>query len=238
MATFETKLLKKEPIAKDTMAFTFEKPEEFEYKAGQFCDLILVNSTELGEGANVHTFSLVSEPEDDELVFATRLRDSAYKRELKNLTEGTVVKIKGPFGNYKLHKTETTPAVFVIGGIGITPVKGIIADATHKKLPHEITLHYSNRYPDDDAFLEDFKKLAKENEHFQFVPVMTKEIADKWDGERGHVDANMLKKYVTDVSKPIYYLSGPPGMVQAMYDMLVEAGANEDNIRAEEFGGY
>lgn len=238
MATFETTLLKKEPIAKDTMAFTFEKPEGFEYKAGQFCDLILVNSTELGEGANVHTFSFVSEPNDDVLVLATRLRDSAYKRELKDLSEGTVVKIKGPFGHYKLHKTETTPAVFVIGGIGITPVKGIITDATHKRLPHDITLLYSNRYPDDAAFLEEFKQLAEENEHFQFVPVMTKADADKWDGERGHIDADMLKKYVSDVSEPIYYLSGPPGMVQAMYEMLVEAGANEDNIRAEEFGGY
>src|SRR5699024_560131 len=162
MATFETKLLKKEPIAKDTMAFTFEKPEEFEYKAGQFCDLILVNSTELGEGANVHTFSLVSEPEDEELVFATRLRDSAYKRELKKLTEGTVDKIKGPFGNYKLHKTETTTAGFVIGGIGMSPIKGMLVYASDKKLLHYITLCYSNRYPHDAAFLEDFEKLAKE----------------------------------------------------------------------------
>src|SRR5699024_240140 len=118
------------------------------------------------------------------------------------------------------------------------PVKGIITDATHKKLPYDITLLYSNGYPDDAAFLEDFKQLAVENEHFQFVPVMTKADDDKWDGERGHIYADMLKKYVTDLIKTIYYLSVPPGMVQAMYGMLVEAGANEDNIRAEEFGGY
>ncbi|QLZ68543.1 hypothetical protein FOLKNPGA_01322 [Legionella sp. PC1000] len=60
----------------------------------------------------------------------------------------------------------------------------------------------------------------------------------KWDGERGHIDKTMLKKYINDLSKPIYYISGPATMVATMRSRLNGAGVNDDNIRTEEFSGY
>lgn len=186
----------------------------------------------------MHGFSFVSEPFEENLVMATRMRDSAFKQALKALPEGTPVQLKATFGTFALHKTETTPAVFISGGIGITPVRGIIAEATRKHKPHEIALLYSNRTPGDAAFLSDFEKYEKDNPHFNFVPVMTKTSPDEWDGESGHIDEQMLKRNVSDISKPIYYLSGPERMVKGMLEMLVKAGVNEDNIRTEEFSGY
>lgn len=236
--TYDTKLLKKEMVANNTMAFTFQKPDGFEYKAGQYGDIIILDPPETDEGGNMRGFSFVSEPHDEHLVMTTRLRNTAFKRVLRNLPDSTPVQLKAPFGNFALHKTESTPAVFISGGIGVTPVKGIISEATRKKYPHDITLLYSNRTPEDTAFLDDFKEDADKNEHFTFVPVMTKSTPDEWDGEHGYIDDAMLKRYVKDVSKPIYYLSGPPEMVQAMVEMLIKAGANEDNIRTEEFSGY
>jgi ferredoxin-NADP reductase len=148
-----------------------------------------------------------------------------------------VVKFDGPHGNFTLHKTVTTPAVFLIGGIGITPVRSIIAQATHDQLPHNLTLLFSNKTPKDAPFMSDLEAFAKKNPHFTFVPVMT-ESETNGDGEKGYIDEEMLKRYISDLSAPIYYLSGPSGMVKAMYTMLVNAGANEDNIRTEEFPGY
>ena len=52
------------------------------------------------------------------------------------------------------------------------------------------------------------------------------------------VDEAMVRKYVSDVNQPIYYLSGPEGMVKAMRQLLVGLNVNEDNIRTEEFAGY
>lgn len=238
MAIYELKLLKKEVVAKDTMAFHWQRPEGFEFKAGQFGDFILINPPETDEKGNIRAFSLVNAPFEQDLVTATRMRDSAYKRTLQTLPEGAVVKFDGPHGHFNLHKTETTPAVFIIGGIGVTPVRSMIAQAAHDGLPHNITLLYSNKTLKDAPFMADFKDLANKNPHFTFVPVMTEAEPGEWDGETGFINEELLKRHVTDIGAPIYYLSGPGSMVKDMYKMLVDAGANEDNIRTEEFPGY
>lgn len=238
MAKETITLRRKEEVANDTMAFHWETPGGFEFKAGQFGDFTLIDPSETDDKGNSREFSFVHAPSENELVTATRVRDSAFKQELKGLQEGKEVKFDGPHGHFTLHKTESTPAVFLIGGIGITPIRSMIAEATKQKTSHEMTLLYANRRPEDAPFQSDFKKFEETNSNFTFVPVMTNADSDEWNGESGYIDEEMLKRYVPNVNEPIYYLSGPGDMVNAMYDMLVEAGANEDNIRAEEFYGY
>jgi ferredoxin-NADP reductase len=232
------KLLKKETVANGTMAFYWEKPQGFEFVAGQFGDITLLNPPQTDDEGNTRGFSLAHAPYEDTLVIATRMRDTAFKRVLQDMPEGTEVSLDAPYGDFKLHKTVTTPAVFIIGGIGITPVRSIIAQATHDKLPHNITLLYANKTPADAAFTEDLAGFAKENPNFTFVPVYSDTPETEWSGDRGYINADILRKYVPDIIAPIYYLSGPAGMVKAMRDMLIAADANEDNIRTEEFSGY
>ena len=231
------KLIKKEEVAEGTMAFHFAKPEGFTFRAGQFADYTLLNPSETDEEGNVRGFSLVTAPFEDDIVFATRMRDTAFKRVVKDLPIGSEVKLDGPYGDFVLHKTQTTPAVFLIGGIGITPVRSMIAQATHDKIDQKLTLLYANRTPQLAAYTEDFEKFAEENPNFTFVPVYS-QAADDWKGEQGYITAEMLKKYVPDLNQPNYYLSGPAEMVAAMRKLLVDAEVNEDNIRTEEFSGY
>lgn len=232
------KLLKKEIIAKDTMAFYFEKPEGFEYRAGQFADYTLIDPPETDEEGNTRGFSLITAPFEENIGAATRLRDTAFKRVLRNLPVGTELKLDAPYGDFTLHKTEATPAVFLIGGIGVTPIRSMIAQATHDKSAHKLTLLHANRAPIDAPFADDFERFAKENPNFTFVPVATDEATKDWGGERGRIDAAMVKRHVPDLNAPIYYLSGPEGMVKAMRQLLVSMDINEDNIKTEEFTGY
>ncbi|MEO8863097.1 MAG: FAD-dependent oxidoreductase [Candidatus Saccharimonadales bacterium] len=232
------KLIKKETIADGTMAFYFEKPKDVEFRAGQFADYTLIDPPETDAEGNIRGFSLVQAPYEDYLVAATRMRDTAYKRVLKDMAVGTEVKFDGPYGDFTLHKTLTTPAVFLIGGIGITPVRSMIAQATHDKVDQEITLLYSNRTPELAAFHEDLAGFAAENDKFTYVPVYTEAKMPEWDGDTGYINADIVKKYVPDMNKPIYYISGPATMVAAMRKILVDADVNEDNIRTEEFSGY
>ncbi|MDE2590852.1 MAG: FAD-dependent oxidoreductase, partial [Patescibacteria group bacterium] len=109
-------------------------------------------------------------------------------------------------------------------------------EAAKDRLPHKITLFYSNKTPQDTAFLQDLQTFAKENPNFTFVPVMTRD--ETWQGEKGHITKDMLTKYVPDLTTPIYYLSGPANMVSVMRQILSDAQVNEDNIRTEEFSGY
>lgn len=238
MPIYTIKLTQKDEVANGTMAFHFEKPEGFEFRAGQFCDITLVNPPETDEEGNTRGFSIIVAPYEDDVAVATRLRDTAFKRVLRELPIGSEVQFDAPYGDFTLHKTETTPAVFLIGGIGVTPVRSMISQATHDKTTHKLTLLHANRTPADAPFAADFERFAAENPNFTYVPVATDSAPEGWQGEHGRVDADMIKKYVPDLSTPIFYLSGPQGMVKSMRQLLIEIGANEDNIRTEEFDGY
>jgi ferredoxin-NADP reductase len=235
---YTAKLRKKEKIANDTIAFHWEKPKGFEFKAGHYCDMTLIDPKITDKEEKERAFSIASAPYEENVVTATRISDSAFKQVLKDYTAGTEVKFDEPRGEFTLHENEWTPAVFIIGGIGITPARSIIAQATNDGLPHKITLLYSNKTPADAAFMDDLKSYAEKNPNFVFLPVMTDTEPNEWNGEGGLIDVDMLKRHVSNISVPIYYLCGPPGMVKDMRQMLVEAGADEGNIRAEEFKGY
>ncbi len=232
------KLIKKEGIANGTMAFHFEKPEGFEFRAGQFGDITLINTPETDREGDTRGFSIAAAPYESDLMFATRLRDTAFKRVIRELPIGTEVKLDAPYGDFTLHKTETTPAVFIIGGIGVTPVRSMIAQATHDKTTHNITLLHANRTLGDAPFRSDFEEFAKNNPNFTYVSVITNEIPEGWTGEHGRVDEAMLRRHVVDLDAPKYYLSGPASMVKAMRQLLVGINVNEDNIKTEEFAGY
>ncbi len=232
------KLTKKTDIGEGTMAFRFEKPESLEFRAGQFCDLTLLEPTETDAEGNIRGFSLVNAPFEDEIIIATRMRNTAFKRVLKDLPVGTEVEFDGPYGDFTLHKNQTIPAVFLIGGIGVTPVLSMIAQATHDQTDHKITLLHSSRSPKDLPFIAEFTKLAVDNLNFTYVMVASDDSDEGWPGERGRIDQTMVKKYVEDISVPKYYLSGPEVMVKAMRSLVIELDADEDNIRSEEFSGY
>jgi ferredoxin-NADP reductase len=149
-----SKLMRREEVAEGTMAFHFEKPSGFNYKAGQSADVTLANPPETDAEGNTRTFSIASSPFENELVFTTRMRDTAFKRSLKKVPLATEVKIGSAAGSFTLHENPAKPAVFLTGGIGITPFLSIVRQANHDRLPHNLYLFYSNRRPEDAAFLD------------------------------------------------------------------------------------
>ena len=152
MPIFKTTLRRKEEIAAGTMAFHFEKPEGFTFKAGQFGDFTLINPGETDAEGNIRGFSLASAPYEGDLMFATRMRDTAFKRVLRAMDIGTEVSLDAPYGSFTLHNNSSIPAVFLTGGIGVTPVRSIVLQAAHDSLSHKIFLFDSNRKPEDSAF--------------------------------------------------------------------------------------
>jgi ferredoxin-NADP reductase len=240
MPIYETRLKRREEIAAGTMAFYFEKPEGFIYKAGQFADFTLVHPSETDAEGNIRGFSLASAPYEKDLMSATRMRDTAFKRVLGSMEIGTGLMLDAPYGSFILHNNTKTPAVFLTGGIGITPVRSIVLQAAHDDLAHKIFLFDSNRRPEDAAFLGDLMEAQEKNRNFTLVGTMTEmqNSAQDWDAETGYITKEMLERYIGDLISPIYYLCGPRSMVTAMRKILNDAGVDDDNIRTEEFSGY
>lgn len=237
---FTIRLKHRKEVAHETTAFHFDKPPGFTFIPGQAGDFTLDNPPENDAEGNKRAFSLASAPYEDDLVIATRMRNTAFKRCLKTIPLGTAFTLDAPWGELTLHEDSSIPAVFLTGGIGITPVRSIVLQATHDRLAHKLVLFYSNHRPEDAVFLDELTAAENANPYFTLVATMTKmqKSSRPWHGATGIIDKAMLTRTIGDLSIPIYYITGPPAMVSAMQTLLTQSGVKPANIRAEEFSGY
>lgn len=241
MSTHTTTLDVRTEIAEGTMAFQLHKPTCFDFTPGQAIDLTLSDASIATDDQNMrHTFSIVSAPFERQLMVATRMRDSVFKRALRSLPLGSPVTIDGPFGTFSLDDDRSRAAIFIAGGIGITPFVSILRQAEKDKLSQRLILIYSNRRPEDAAFLSDLQTLEEQNPNFRLVATMTDMQASNraWPNHTGFITAELLASVVGDLPKPVFYVVGPPGMVESMRETLKKSGIDGSDIRSEEFYGY
>jgi ferredoxin-NADP reductase len=212
------------------MAFRLSRPAGFHFDAGQAVSVSLIEPPSEPNSAQ-RMFSLASAPFEAELVVATRMRQgSAFKRALQALPPGAPLKLRGPRGVMTLHDDRARAAVFIAGGIGITPFLSMLRQAAHDRLAGPLFLVYSNRRAEDAPFLAELQGLAPSIPGFRLLARMT-------DAE-GFVDAAAITGLVGDAAAPIHYVAGPPAMVGAMQTMLRNAGVADADVRSEQFYGY
>ena len=237
---YPSRLLSRTVVAKDTIAFQFERPRNFLFRPGQFIDLTLRAAPRKGSSSLYHTFSIVSSCFSSDIVVATRMRDTTFKRALSVLPLGTEVGIRGPMGSFVLHNDASRPAVFLAGGIGIAPFLSMVSSATRDKGYPPIFLYYANRCVEDAAFMDTLWELEGSNPNFHFFPTFTRITPGDggWKGKTGHISAKLLSEHISDLQDPIYYVAGPPGMVEGAHQLLVELAIDEGDIRTEHFAGY
>ncbi|MBL1379020.1 ferredoxin--NADP reductase [Zobellella iuensis] len=238
MASYPVFLKRKQQVADGTLAFYFDKPADFVFKAGQCVRLVLIDPPETDGEGNGRILSLASTPAEAELMVATRIRSSAFKRVLSTLAPGTELTLKGPYGDFVLPADPHAPLVFITGGIGITPVRSMLLQALSDGEERRLLLFYANRRPQDAPFLEELQQACAGNARCTLVATMTAPSAPGWQGERGYVDEAMLARYLDDVQAPFYFLDGPPALVAAMRALLGRLGVAEERVRTEEFAGY
>jgi ferredoxin-NADP reductase len=236
-----SRLIERIEVAEGTVAFAFDRPAGFDFTAGQFLIIVLPDPPYDDAEGNRRVFSIASPPQaTGKLQIATRMTGSALKRSLAEVTLGAPVELSGPSGSFTLHTDSSVPTVFIAGGIGITPFRSMVHDAVNRRLPHQITLIYSNRTPEGAAFHGEFSRIAETHAHFKYIPTMTQaeKSRQSWDGERRYVNAEFLRDHIGDVTTPAFYLAGPPGLVAGIAKAVIEAGADPAHIRSEEFAGY
>ena|ERR671916_1325730 len=252
---------KKKVEGTDIMTFKFTKDWYPEYKAGQFAFFPLNNVNNDSRGPVRH-FSLTSSPNEDALIISTRIRDTPYKHRLSTMQEGEQVNVSKPQGNFVLHDDYSKHAIFLSGGIGVTPFRSMIKYATDKQLPIKITMFDSNRNRQNILYKDEFDNWATQNQHLKIVYTITEEEKVKeqeeqrsidttnratetkgnWEGERGRIDRTMVERHVTkdEIDNAIFYICGPPGMINALQENLLKKQFRipEGRIKVEEFTGY
>ena len=243
----------------DVMSFKFSKQDNqvqksqttllSDYTTGQFAffDIGGVDNDPKGP---IRHFTISSSPTEDFIMFTTRMRDSPYKKRLSTLEVGAKVKVRGPEGQFVLHDDHSKPAVFLSGGIGVTPFRSMIKYATDKQLPLKIVLFDSNRDPVNILFKKEFDEWTKLNKNLKIIYTVSEDkhddnqsitTANDWKGEYGRINKAMILKYLDNslLNNSIFYICGPPSMLKAMQLLLQEElKISKEIIRVEEFTGY
>jgi ferredoxin-NADP reductase/nitrite reductase/ring-hydroxylating ferredoxin subunit len=257
----ELTLIKKDKVeGTDVMSFKFSNQNDqvqdkplIDYTAGQFAFF------DIGEVYNdpkgpIRHFTISSSPTENFIMFSTRIRDSPYKKRLSTLERGAKVKVRGPEGKFVLHEDYSKPAVFLSGGIGVTPFRTMIKYATDKQLPVKIIMFDSNRNQDNILFKKEFDYWASINKNLKIIYTISEKDqhnqssssslsrASYWEGEYGRIDKAMILKHIEDnniLNNSIFYICGPPGMLKAMQTLLQEElEIPKERIKIEEFTGY
>ena len=221
-------------IGSDTTIITAEKPDRFQFTAGQFTKLILPNLPATSS-ENWRWMSIASAPAEPELMFYLANGVSAYKRHLAGCPLGSSVAVSEPRGKFLL-ADDDREVVFLAGGVGIAPVRSMLVHAAAKKRTGSFWLFYSNANGNGIAFDQLLQTPTGTN--LPYVPTITKLADDEpWTGERGRIDAPMLRRHFDDLRAPRYYAVGSPEFVRAMVLLLRRESVSLSQITVESFTG-
>lgn len=236
------KLIEKKVEARGTKSFFWEPDKHFEFLPGQYLYYTLPKLVfPDGRGAT-RQFTISSSPtESPPLRLTTRIREqSGFKKSLDALPIGSVIEVEGPDGTYILDSGDKGPHIFIAGGIGITPFRSMIKYVFDKNLGFSMHLIYSNSHPEEITFRDEFDHYADLRNNFKLTSTVSKkdESPTPWVGLTGRIDANLISKVAKDYQNPIFWVCGPPGMVDAIEKALAELKVPGKRIRIEKFTGY
>mgnify|MGYP000282927419 CR=1 FL=1 len=224
-------------VAKGTLLVLLAVDGYPDYRPGSYFWVELPDRGDDDEKGLRRHISLVTSPTEPGIVgFATRLRDTAFKRTLGELQVGDEVEVEEPKGSFLLPGDANDEYVFVAGGIGITVFRSMLRFIADEGLPYRITLVYSNRNRESAAFLDELEQLQERLDGLNVVLTMTDDPG--WEGETRHLDADVLRELLGGLSAKTFLVAGPPAMAEAVAGSLKGAGVPEDQILADSFSGY
>ncbi len=228
-------LVKKEEINKGSVSFTFNRPTNFIFEAGQYVYITLPKLNYPDERGETRHFTISSSPTENEgLTITTKIREeSGYKKTLNELPIGSVVEARGPQGFFVINerKTPLSNNVFLAGGIGITPFRSIIKYEIDKNLNVPINLIYSNS-SNDYMFKEDLDMWDEKASNLKI---------NYFDSSiEGHLDMDKLNALLgtIDLKETNFWIVGPNTFVNSIEEILEKMSIPENNIKTEKFTGY
>ncbi len=225
-----TEIIKRAP---DVKSFRFKRPEDFDFKPGQYITVTInSNGKKMGK-----PFSLSSSPtEKDHIEFTKKLTGHEFSNVLDGMEEGDPALIKGPFGKMTF-EGEYEKIALLSGGIGITPMMSICRYCTDMELNTDIMFICSNRTEQDMVFKEELEEMGNLHPNLSVIHTLTR-ASENWTGCRGRICESLVLREVPDYEERVFYICGPPPMVDAMIEMLHNMKIHDNMIHKESLIGY
>ena len=212
----------------DIYTFVFHKPEDLEWLPGQHGIFRNLECRVEGD-KNYRIFSFASIKEEDVVMFSTRIShlSTDCKKKLLELKPGDKMTVEDPQGRFRIEDFDK-PVCVIAGGIGITPVRGLLKDMDLRSInPKKLRVLYSDDRG-EFAYEETLNWINRKYDGLQLVFIS---------------DRNQFMKEIEDFAKEYrnkadYLISGTPGMNAAITDKLKAMGVEKTNIKTDNFIGY
>lgn len=212
-------------------SYRFSRPSSFDYVAGQYVIIFLPNGN---EGLLKKPLTISSSPTEDFIEVTKKFTQGhEFSNAMASINVGDELEFDAPYGQFVLEENQHKIAM-LSGGIGITPFRSMSRYVIDSGLDTEITLFYGNKTSKDIVFKEEFETMENENKQFKIVNTLTQPDSN-WKGHTGRIDAKLIKDELPDYAQRLFYLCGPPGMMNAMQDLLHELGVTKEKIMVEKF---
>lgn len=207
------RLNEKKRLCHDVMQLQLKLPvmEKFSYHAGQYVDILLPDGRR-------RSFSLANAPYiNGALELHVRHVDggdfTGYV--FNELEEKTILRIEGPHGQFYLRKDSDRPIIFMAGGTGFAPIKGIIEYCISHNIERNMYLYWGARSQEDLYMNKLAEMWARDFEHIHYIPILsTPRPGDDPAIRTGYVHDAIISDF-PDLSDFEIYASGPPAMVDA-----------------------
>ena len=212
------------------------EPEAYEFKAGQYSDLIIP-----GSDGEHRSFSMATIPTThDHLEFLIKKYPGGRFSALLDdgIAVGDRIQLRGPYGNFTLKNGHVLPIVLIGGGAGMAPVLSLLRQLSETADTRRVRFYYGARTPADLFYLAEIETLGEKLADFAFIPCLSVSS----DGieslgltaETGMV-TDIVKQHEPELHRSEVYLCGPPPMVDAALAMAAEQGVPSDQVFFDKF---
>jgi ferredoxin-NADP reductase len=164
---------------------------------------------------------------------------SSYFHE--QLSEGDILDVQAPRGQFFLEPEKERPAVLIAGGVGVTPLLSMARTIAELESGREIMFFYGVRNGTEHAFKDELEELTKNHDNVRLVVAYSQPTRDDEavEGQAyqhvGRVDIELIKSYLQSTNYE-FYICGPAPMMETLNQKLAKWGVAKQDIKMEAFG--
>jgi predicted ferric reductase len=212
----------------DTWSLALEG-RKIEHEPGQFLFIRLLRD---GCLSSPHPFTIGSSPTGDRLVITVK-ESGDFTSTVGQTKVGDGAYVDAPYGMFTCAGVVAPSLLLIAGGIGITPMISMLRFLHHTGGDRDTVLLWGNQTEADIAFRDELEQLSSEMTSLQVVHVLSRQ--DDWPGEKGHVEEQLLSRYLGNLDDPAVFVCGPPRMIASVTRALRRTGIPRRRIHSERF---
>lgn len=181
-----------------------------------------------------HPFSISSSAEVTGRLELTIKALGDFTRKIGQVQPGTRAYLEGPYGAFTPDPEPTRSAVFLVGGVGITPVISMLRTLRDRRDPRQLHLIYGNRTWEAALFREELEAL-KGALDLAIVHVL-ESPPEGWTGATGRLTPEVIERHFNQALPDAdYFVIGPEPMMDAIEPYLRRRGVSVRRIFSERF---